>query len=160
MPLTSGPLTQTAWVVPDIAATEAALSDLLGVKSWTRLADIEFPAETCTYRGTPSGFVAHISLAYVGDMQLELIEPVSGKSIYTEFIDRTGGGLHHVCVEVDDLDATLAANELPVAQQGSMADGAIRFAYLDGSAHGVPYLELAQIDATMRGFFDAIKAAA
>ena len=160
-PLSTGPITQTAWVVPDIEATEAALTKLLGVRRWTRMPDIAFDAETCSYRGTPGTHVAHISLAYVGDMQLELIQPVSGESIYTEFLAQTpSGGLHHVCVEVDDLDAALTRTDQPVCQQGSMAGEAIRFAYLDGAAYGVPYLEVAQLSDGMRGFFASLKESA
>ena len=37
------------------------------------------------------------------------------------------------------------------------AGGSIRFAYLDGAAHGVPYVELAQLDDGMRAFYAQIK---
>jgi hypothetical protein len=160
MTICTGPIIQTAWVVPDVAATEAHLTSLTGVKGWTRLPDIRFGPDTCTYRGAPADFVAHISMTYVGDMQLELIQPVSGESIYTEFLDRTGGGLHHLCWEVDDLDKALAEAAdaaVPVVQAGDMAGGAIRFAYLDGAAHGVPYVELAQLDDGMKAFYAQIK---
>lgn len=154
----SGPVTQTCWVVPDVAAAEQGLSELLGVQRWTRMADVAFPAEDTSYRGQPTAFSAHVSLAYVGDLQLELIQPVSGTSVHTEFLDRTpAGGLHHVCLEVDDLDAALETSPWPLAQRGDMAGGAIRYAYLDGSAFGTPYVELAQIAPAMRGFFDQIK---
>jgi catechol 2,3-dioxygenase-like lactoylglutathione lyase family enzyme len=154
----AGPVTQTCWVVPDVAAAEKGLSDLLGVRRWTRMEDIAFPAEDTSYRGEPTAFTAHVSLSYVGDLQLELIQPVAGTSVHTEFLDRSPeGGLHHVCVEVDDLDDALARSPWPVAQVGSMAGGAIRYAYLDGSAFGTPYVELAQIAPSMRGFYDHIK---
>jgi methylmalonyl-CoA/ethylmalonyl-CoA epimerase len=39
---------------------------------------------------------------------LELIEPASETSPVTKFL-AAGGGLHHVCYEVDDLDAHIAA---------------------------------------------------
>jgi hypothetical protein len=158
MSICQGPIIQTAWVVPDVAATEAHLTSLTGVTGWTRLPDIRFGPDTCTYRSAPADFVAHISMTYVGDMQLELIQPVSGESIYTEFLERTGGGLHHLCWEVDDLDKALAeATGIPVVQTGDMAGGAIRFAYLDGAAHGVPYVELAQLDDGMKAFYAQIK---
>ena len=154
----SGPLTQTCWVVPDVDAAEKGLSALLGVRRWTRLEAIDFPAATTTWRGAPAALTAHVSLAYAGDMQLELIQPVSGTSVHTEFLERVpGGGLHHVCVEVDDLDAALAQAPWPVAQTGSMADGAIRFAYLDGAAFGTPYVELAQVAPAIRAFYDHVK---
>jgi hypothetical protein len=158
MAVVSGPIIQTAWVVPDVAATEGHLSALSGIARWTRLEGIRFGPDACTYRGAPADFTAHVSMAYVGDMQLELIQPVTGESIYSDFLDRTGGGLHHLCWEVDDLDAALARAEgMPVVQTGDMAGGSIRFAYLDGAAHGVPYVELAQLDDGMRAFYAQIK---
>ena len=53
--------------------------------------DVHFGPDTCTYRGAPADFVANISLSYAGDMQLELIEPVSGDSIYSEFLRDSAG---------------------------------------------------------------------
>ncbi len=154
----NGPVTQTCWVVPDVATTEKALDELLGVTRWTRMEDVVFPAEVTSYRGRPAEIIAHVSLAYHGDLQLELIQPVRGSSIYTELLDRVPtGGLHHVAVEVDDLDAAIADAGWPVAQQGSMADGAIRFAYVDGATFGVPFVELMQIAPAMRAFYDHVK---
>jgi hypothetical protein len=160
MAVVSGPVIQTAWVVPDIAATEQHLTALAGIREWTRLPDIRFDPESCTFRGEPADFTAHISMAYVGEMQLELIQPVRGQSIYSEFLGSTGGGLHHLCWEVEDLDGALArAGEagMTAVQTGDMAGGSIRFAYLDGAAHGVPYVELAQLDDGMRAFYDDIR---
>lgn len=92
-------------------------------------------------------------------MQLELIEPVSGVSIYSEFLERNEPGLHHVCFEPVDFDAAVRAAHdggLSVLQQGEMA-GSMRFAYLDGAFAGVPYVEIAEISADMRTFFDYVK---
>ena len=153
----TGPATQLAWVVEDIEAAEAGCVFAGGTPSWTRLPDIHFGPETCRLRGEPADFVAHISLAYVGDLQLELIQPVSGESIYTEFLAAQGSGLHHACWEVDDLDAALAGTE-PV-QSGSMADGEIRFAYVEPGLPGFAAIELAQIGPGIRAFYDALRTA-
>ena len=90
---------QIAWVTRDLDATEMALTTLLGAKKWVRMPGVHFASDTCTFRGRPADFVADISLSYAGDTQLELIAPVSGDSIYTEFLDRAGAGLHHICIE-------------------------------------------------------------
>lgn len=161
MGIASGPVTQLAWVTEDIGATAGLLSRSFGVGSWTQLPDIHFDPEHCTLHGAPADFVVHVALAYAGDLQLELIQPVRGESIYTEFLARSGPGLHHLCFEVDDMAAARAAAEmagLPVVQAGSMMAGAMEFAYVDGSAHGVPYVELARIGPDMQAFFEAIKA--
>ena len=151
LPLT-GPMTQLAWVVEDIDLAERGFA---GKPSWTRLPGIHFAPDTCRLRGEPADFVAHISLAYVGDLQLELIQPVSGESIYTEFLAAHGSGLHHACWEVEDLDAALAGTE-PV-QAGSMADGEIRFAYVEPGLPGFAAIELAQIGPNIRAFYDMLR---
>lgn len=160
MSICSGPITQTAWVVEDIAAAETFLGSHFGVARWTRIPDVHFTPDSCTYRGRPADFVTHISLAYRGELQLELIQPVRGDSIYTEFLDRAGPGLHHVCFEPDDFAAAVTqASEagVDVVQQGSMAGGAMEFAYLDGSAAGFPYVELARLGPELRAFFTTLK---
>ncbi|MRH88097.1 VOC family protein [Nocardia sp. SYP-A9097] len=157
--LSTGSITQIAWVVTDVAQSEQFLGATLGAQRWTRMPDIHFGPDTCTYRGEPADFTAHISLSYNGDMQLELIQPVRGDSIYTEFLARGGPGLHHLCLEPDDFDATLkdaAVQGVDVVQQGNMG-GQMRFAYLDGAAAGVPYIELAEVGPNMRKFFEQIK---
>lgn len=151
----SGPMTQLAWVVDDIDAAERDLRPGGQRVRWTRLADIHFAPDTCWVRGNPADFVVHVSLGYVGDLQLELIQPVRGENIYTEFLAEHGPGLHHGCWEVDDLDAALAGRK-PV-QQGSMADGELRFAYLEHDVPGLAFLELVQVGPMMRTFFEDLK---
>ena len=160
MTVASGPVIQVAWVTDDIDATERLLSEQFGVGSWTRIPDVEFGPETTRLRGEPVSFTAHISLGYAGDLQLELIEPVSGETIHAEFLDGHGPGLHHVCFEVDDLEDACRSAEvagLSVLMRGSMLDGEIEFAYVDGSAAGAPYVELAKIGPQMRDFYAAVR---
>ena len=147
---------QIAWVTPDLDATEKALTTLLGSKKWIRMTGVHFGPDTCSYRGKPADFVADISLSYAGDTQLELIAPVRGESVYTEFLDRAGAGLHHVCIEADDLDHELAERDADVVQRGVMPGG-IEFAYVSAEAAGVPYIEIAHIPPEIRAFFDYIK---
>lgn len=160
MTITDSPIMQTAWVIADIDATEKFFTKHFGVKSWVRLTDVHFPPETCTYRGEPADFTIHVSLAYLGEMQLELIQPVRGESIYAEHLRAHGGGLHHVCMVPADFEAALAAaeaNGVAIAQRGSMADGAMHFAYVDGTDVGVPFIELARLEPMMVDFFASIR---
>jgi catechol 2,3-dioxygenase-like lactoylglutathione lyase family enzyme len=153
---------QIAWVTRDLDSTESMLTGLLGAKKWVRMPDVHFGPETCTHRGQPADFVADISLSYSGDMQLELIAPKKGESIYTEFLDRGGPGLHHICVEASGaqaFDAALAAaaeRGAPVVAEGVMPGG-MKFAYVSAPTAGVPYVEIAFIPPEIRAFFDYIK---
>src|ERR1700744_439342 len=119
-----GAPTQIAWVTHDLDATETTLTGLLGVKKWVRIPDVHFAPDSCSYHGKPADFVAGISLSYLGDMQLELIAPVRGENVYSDFLRDAGPGLHHICVEADSperFDAALAESAALVApsvQQG------------------------------------------
>jgi hypothetical protein len=154
--------TQIAWVTHDLDATETALTGLLGVRKWVRIPEVHFSPEACSYLGKPADFVASISLSYLGDMQLELIEPVSGENIYSDFLRDFGPGLHHICIEAETperFDAALtqsAAHGAAVVQQGVMPGG-IQFAYMSAPQAGVPFLEIAYISPEMRAFYDYIK---
>jgi methylmalonyl-CoA/ethylmalonyl-CoA epimerase len=41
------------------------------------------------------------------DVTLELIQPVGPQSMIQKFIEKRGGGLHHISIQVDDLDAEI-----------------------------------------------------
>ncbi|MDH6246587.1 VOC family protein [Mycobacterium sp. OTB74] len=153
---------QIAWVTRDVAATEAMLTALLGARKWTRMPGVHFAPKTCTFGGEAADFLADISLSYAGDMQLEVIAPVSGTSIYSEFLDTVGAGLHHVCIEAPDDQAFEQAladadrDGAPVVQDGVMPGG-MRFAYVAAPDAGVPFIEIACIPTEIKKFFDYIK---
>lgn len=44
----------------------------------------------------------------IGDAQLELITPLSDQGPVAEFLDKRGGGMYLLALEVDDLDAAIA----------------------------------------------------
>lgn len=45
----------------------------------------------------------------LGDTELELLQPTAPGSNISEFLQVHGEGLHHICYEVDDLDACLCS---------------------------------------------------
>ena len=44
----------------------------------------------------------------VGESEVELIEPMGDDSPISRFLEKRGEGLHHVCFEVEDIEAALA----------------------------------------------------
>ena len=48
-----------------------------------------------------------VAFLRVGESHIELIRPIADNSI-ARFIEKRGGGIHHLCLEVDDLDEMLA----------------------------------------------------
>lgn len=43
----------------------------------------------------------------VGDTRLELLEPTGAESPIAKHLEKRGPGLHHVCVQVDDIRAAM-----------------------------------------------------
>ena len=160
MTLTSGAVFQLCWVVADIDAAERHLTEHFGVAKWLRIPDVAFTPETATLRGEPADYVIHVSLGYAGRQQLELIQPVSGNSLYAEHLADRGPGLHHVAWVPDDFDATVAEagrRGMAVTQRGAMPDVGMSFAYLEGGPLG-SHVELMQMGPEIRAMFDALAA--
>lgn len=42
-----------------------------------------------------------------GDVRLELLQPMGPQGMIQKFIEKRGGGLHHISIQVDDLDAEM-----------------------------------------------------
>jgi len=56
---------------------------------------------------TIAGQGVKIAILPVGESQIELLEPISENSGVAKFLASRGEGVHHICLEVDDIDAAL-----------------------------------------------------
>ncbi len=93
------------------------------------------------------------TLIRVGGSQLELIQPVDPNGGVARFIERRGEGLHHICFEVEDLQAALDR----LAERGiALIDGAPReglsgmIAFLHPRSTGGVLIELVDADTALR----------
>lgn len=48
------------------------------------------------YKGEAADFTAKFCFFNLGNIQLEIIQPLTGKSIWRDFIEKNGPGLHHI----------------------------------------------------------------
>ncbi|NIN63624.1 MAG: methylmalonyl-CoA epimerase [Anaerolineae bacterium] len=92
---------------------------------------------------------ATIAFLPLGESEIELVQPVSSDSDAAKFLQKRGEGIHHICLEVDDIEGSLAdlrrkglelIDEVPrIGPKGE------RFAFIHPkSAHGV-LIELYQL---------------
>ena len=44
----------------------------------------------------------------IGDTRIELLEPTSDDSPISKFLEKRGAGIHHIAVEVDNIEESLA----------------------------------------------------
>jgi len=49
-----------------------------------------------------------VAMLPIGESRVELLEPTSDDSPISKFLEKRGGGIHHIAVEVDDIEASLA----------------------------------------------------
>jgi len=49
-----------------------------------------------------------VAMLPIGESRIELLEPTSDDSPISKFLEKRGGGLHHIAVEVDDIKTSLA----------------------------------------------------
>ncbi|HEX2980704.1 MAG TPA: methylmalonyl-CoA epimerase [Anaerolineaceae bacterium] len=84
----------------------------------------------------------------VGESEVELVLPTSPDSGVAKFVQEKGGGMHHLCVEVEDIEATLAElkakgarliNETPVELPGR------KMAFIHPKASGGVLVELYEV---------------
>jgi len=85
------------FVVPDIAAGVSGFVRSLGASWDGRIYEDPNQAVRVTFLATRPG-----------DAQIELVEPAGEHSPVLRFLREKGGGMHHICYEVADLDRQMA----------------------------------------------------
>jgi methylmalonyl-CoA/ethylmalonyl-CoA epimerase len=116
-----------AIVVEDIKTALAVYRDLAGL-SLDHLA--EEPAEQ-----------VRVAILSTENGDIELVEPTSPDSGVAKFLARRGEGLHHICLEVEDMGSTvkqMKAHGLDVLGEPRVNDRGEKYIFIHpGSAHGV-----------------------
>lgn len=49
-----------------------------------------------------------VAMLPIGESRIELLEPTSEDSPISKFLEKRGGGIHHIAVEVENIEAALA----------------------------------------------------
>ena len=49
-----------------------------------------------------------VAMLPIGESRIELLEPTSEDSPITKFLEKRGGGIHHIAVEVENIEDALA----------------------------------------------------
>jgi 4-hydroxyphenylpyruvate dioxygenase-like putative hemolysin len=95
------------------------------------------------YNGSPSPARAKLAFIQMGQVSIELIEPVGGPSTWKDFLDQHGEGVHHIAFQVKDTPKVVAGlneKQIPLVQQGDYTGG--MYSYLDSAPQLGVILEL------------------
>ncbi len=87
-------LDHLAIAVPDLDAAMVFYRDALGLNV-QRVEDV-------AHEGVRVAFLS------VGDSHIELVQPTRDDTGLVKWMSKHGAGMHHVCLAVDDIEATLA----------------------------------------------------
>ena len=124
---------QVGLVVKDVDAAVRKYWEVCGIGPWEIHTMDNRNMHDTMLHGKKKEFSMKVAFANVGDMQLELIEPLNDENIYAEFLREHGEGLHHIACAVDNFDETktaLKGKGVGVLQEGVTREG-MGFAYLD-----------------------------
>jgi methylmalonyl-CoA/ethylmalonyl-CoA epimerase len=89
-----------------------------------------------------------IALLSVGDSYIELLEPTDDASGVASYLQKRGPGLHHICLEVDDIEETIArlkeANVPLIDEEPKTGKDGKRLAFIHPKGTGSVLVELYQ----------------
>jgi hypothetical protein len=136
-------ITQVAIVVKNIDKARNAWAELLGIDvPEVSIAEGHYSRPTL-YKGSPSDAKAKLAFIAMENIQIELIQPLGGKSTWQEFLDSHGEGLHHIAFQIKDIDGMekrFDSQGNPTVQRGGWDGGA--YSYIDGTNNLGCILEL------------------
>jgi methylmalonyl-CoA/ethylmalonyl-CoA epimerase len=134
---------QIGLIVQDIEKSAQAYSEIFGLpKPDVRITDTVDVAKTA-YRGASTTARAKLAFFDMGQVSLELIEPVGGPSTWQEFLDEKGEGVHHIAFRIKGTEQVVAYLEgkgIDVVQQGYYTGG--MYTYVDSTSPLSVVLEL------------------
>jgi methylmalonyl-CoA/ethylmalonyl-CoA epimerase len=125
-----------AIVVPKLDESLTFWRDALGLEL---VATEENPDENVNI-----GFVA------LGDMRIELLEPTNADSGIGKYLEKKGPGMHHVCIQVEDIEASMQRlrdhqiqliNETPKVREGEN----IRYCFIHPKSTNGVLVELYEV---------------
>ena len=124
-----------AIIVPDLEGAVAFWEGALGLK----LARTESVPE----EGVDVAFLP------IGGSNVELLKPTVADTGVARFLEKRGPGIHHMCFEVDDIEATLdqlrAHNVQLINEQPLTGHGGRKYAFVHPKSTGGVLVELYQL---------------
>jgi methylmalonyl-CoA/ethylmalonyl-CoA epimerase len=124
-----------AVVVPDVQAALGFWQQALGLE--------------LNHTERNDGEAVEIAFLPLGDSEIELIAPITEDSGVAKFLASRGAGLHHLCIEVDDIMASMAqltANGAQLINESPRTrDDGTQYAFVHPKSTGGVLVELYEL---------------
>jgi methylmalonyl-CoA/ethylmalonyl-CoA epimerase len=122
-------------VVNDLEAPLNFWRDALGLEV-TQIQDI--PAEQ-----------AQVAFLPIGDSEIELVKPTTSDSGLARTLEKRGAGMHHLCIEVDDIVSMLAQLKnkrvMLINEQPRISTDGRKYAFVHPKSAGGVLVELYEL---------------
>jgi methylmalonyl-CoA/ethylmalonyl-CoA epimerase len=138
---------QIGIVVQNIDDAVQAWSQLLGVDSPPIILTDTVDMAHTRYQGQTTSAQARLAFFNLGQVALELIQPVGEPSTWNDQLAAHGPSIHHLAFEIKGMDekiAGLAKHGLQLVQRGDYVGG--RYAYVEGQSQLGAVIELLEND--------------
>jgi methylmalonyl-CoA epimerase len=90
----------SAYKIDHVGVAVSSIDDALEIYEALGLAEAK--------REVVPGQKVMVAFLPVGESRVELLEPTSPDSPVAKFLEKRGGGIHHLCFAVEDLEGALA----------------------------------------------------
>jgi len=128
-------ISHIAVVVPELEGAMSFWVEALGLS----LAHVEHARD----QGVDVAFLP------AGESDIELLEPVDPESGVARYLQKRGPGMHHICFEVEDINATLArlkAADVPlINEEPTIGTGGKKIAFIHPKGTGGVLIELYEL---------------
>lgn len=150
-----GPIQQIAYVVEDIEKSMAAWQQQLQLGPFALIKQFN-PLQGSQYRGKRSGDIwVNMAFAYMGDLQIELIQPLDQTpSIYQEAKERGLWSAHHYAVFSADFGA---AKSHALENGFEIVVSSEKMAYLESALIPGLIIELIAKEDSTEAYFQGVK---
>lgn len=136
-------ITQVGLVVEDIEKSIDSYCQVLGLPRPQVIITDDYESAKTIYRGSPTIARAKLAFFDMGQVQIELIEPIGTPSTWKDGLTRGGYSVHHIAFQIQDTPAVvdrLATQGIPMIQQGYYTGG--MYTYVDSTEKLGVILEL------------------
>jgi methylmalonyl-CoA/ethylmalonyl-CoA epimerase len=133
-PILPNKIVQVGLIVRDIEKTAQAYCQVFGVEMPKIIETDGYDVSHATYRGLPTPARAKLAFFNMGQLSIELIQPIGEPSTWQEHLEAHGESVHHIAFQIEGSEAVVRRLDeigIPVVQKGDYTGGC--YTYLDSA---------------------------
>ncbi len=142
-PLQNAVLCQIGFVARDADKVARKLSEITGMTPGEPIITDGVEKARTNFRGKPSPARAKLIFFNMGQVSIEIIEPIGEPSTWSEFLAKHGDGVHHIAFTVKSTKEAaegLSAHGIPMVQSAVFEGGS--YVYCEAEKELGVFLEL------------------